>query len=153
DHVVACVNKMDLIGFDRERFEAIVRDLDDLAERSGLSDLAAIPVSALAGDNVVHKSPHTPWWPGKPLLEHLETIELSRNTPVREGAFRFPVQLVLRPGLGYRGFAGQIASGRISVGDEVLVLPSQKRTRVVEIHNAGRPESCASAPDSVALRL
>src|SRR5262249_12550236 len=88
-----------------------------------------------------------------PVIEHLETIELSRNTTARQVAFRFPVQLVLRPGLGYRGLAGQIASGRISVGDEVLVLPSQKRTRVVEIHNAGRPEPSASAPDSIALRL
>ena len=150
-HVIACVNKMDLVDFDGARFSEIDAELGALATRLGLRALEAIPVSALAGDNVVTDSARTPWWTGGTLLERLETI------PVRDrasaAAFRLPVQLVIRPGLSYRGFAGQIASGAVAVGDEIVALPSGKRSRVVGIDVGDRSVSEAAAPASVALRL
>ncbi|WP_394839745.1 GTP-binding protein [Pendulispora rubella] len=150
-HVVACVNKMDLVGFDRSVFDSIVSDLRAIGEKLGLRSLHAIPVSALAGDNVVTKSERTPWWPGTTLLEHLETLPVEDRA--RAGAFRLPVQLVLRPGIGYRGFAGQIVSGTVKAGDEVLVLPSGKSSRVTSVDVAGKSVDIAFAPMSVALRL
>jgi len=150
-HVVACVNKMDLVEFDRARFDAIVSELSAIAERLGIANLHSLPVSALAGDNVVTSSARTPWWGGGTLLERLETLPAAGAD--REGPLRFPVQLVLRPGLGYRGFAGRIATGTIAAGDEIVALPSGKRTRVVGIDVAGREVPVASAPMSVAVRL
>lgn len=152
-HVIACVNKMDLVAFDRVRFDAIVTDLQAIAERLGLRKLYPIPVSALAGDNVVTPSTRMPWWTGGTLLAHLETLETESLAPDASRAFRFPVQLVLRPGLGYRGFAGRVVSGKIAPGDEIVTLPSGKRTRVVGVDVAGREVASASAPMSVALRL
>ena len=154
-HVVACVNKMDLVGFDQARFDAIVEELAQIARRVELKGLFVLPVSALAGDNVVAPSTNMPWWTGGTMLEHLENVPAgdeaaSASTPA---AFRFPVQLVLRPGLGYRGFAGQIASGSIRTGDEVVALPSGKRTRVVGVDVDGRDIGSARAPMSIALRL
>ncbi|HVH47725.1 MAG TPA: GTP-binding protein, partial [Labilithrix sp.] len=150
-HVIACVNKMDLVGFDRARYEAIVSDLQSIADRLGIPKLHAFPVSALAGDNVVARSERTPWWTEGTLLERLETLPISHGE--RAKGFRLPVQLVLRPGLGYRGFAGQIASGTIAAGDEIVALPSGRRTRVVGVDVGGREVASASAPASVALRL
>ncbi len=152
-NVIACVNKMDLIGFDRDRFDAIKAELDAIAERLGIRHLFSIPVSALAGDNVVRSASETttPWWTGGTLLERLESI--SPSSTEAAAPFRFPVQLVLRPGLEYRGFAGQIASGSIAVGDEIVVLPSGKRSRVVGVDSAGVDIGAASAPMSIALRL
>ncbi|WP_394850460.1 GTP-binding protein [Pendulispora brunnea] len=150
-HVVACVNKMDLVDFDRAVFDSIVRDLRAIGEKLGLRSLHAIPVSALAGDNVVSKSERTPWWAGTTLLEHLETLPVENGA--RAGAFRLPVQLVLRPGIGYRGFAGQIVSGSVKPGDEVVVLPSGKSSRVTSVDVAGKPVDVAFAPMSIALRL
>jgi sulfate adenylyltransferase large subunit len=150
-HVIACVNKMDLVDFDRARFDAIVADLQVIASRLGIGKLHPLPVSALAGDNVVTQSSRMPWWSGTTLLELLETI------PVRSAdesqPFRFPVQIVLRPGIGYRGFAGKIVSGTIAQGDEITILPSGKRTRIAGVDVAGREVPSASAPMSVALRL
>jgi len=150
-NVVACVNKMDLVGFDPRTFDAIVAELSAIAKRVGLKGLHAIPVSALAGDNVVTPSTNMPWWTGGTMLDHLETVKLAGS--YRSRSFRFAVQIVLRPGIGYRGFAGQIASGSIATGDEVVVLPSGKRTRVVGVDVAGVDVGAASAPSSVALRL
>jgi bifunctional enzyme CysN/CysC len=159
-HVVACVNKMDLVGFDQSRFDAIVEELAQIARRVELKGLFVLPVSALAGDNVVAPSTNMPWWTGGTMLEHLENVPCARDEAASRtpgigppAAFRFPVQLVLRPGLGYRGFAGQIASGSIHTGDEVVALPSGKRTRVVGVDVDGRDVGSASAPMSVALRL
>ena len=150
-HIIACVNKMDLVDFDRARFDAITYDLSSIAARLGIAELHAIPVSALAGDNVVSSSARTPWWTGGTLLERLESLPATGAN--RTGAFRFPVQIVLRPGLGYRGFAGRIVTGTIAVGDEIVALPSGKKTRVVGVDVAGREVPSASAPASVALRL
>jgi bifunctional enzyme CysN/CysC/sulfate adenylyltransferase subunit 1 len=150
-HVIACVNKMDLVEFDRARFDAIAGDLHTIATRLGIGRLHAIPVSALAGDNVVTQSARTPWWTGRTLLDLLETLPVADEDD--STSFRLPVQLVLRPGLGYRGFAGQIASGTIARGDEIVALPSGKRTRVAGVDVGGREVVAASAPMSVALRL
>ena len=150
-HVIACVNKMDLVDFDRAVFDSIVGDLRAIGDKLGLRSLHAIPVSALAGDNVVTKSERTPWWSGTTLLEHLETLPVEDRA--RAAAFRLPVQLVLRPGIGYRGFAGQIVSGTVKPGDDVVVLPSGKSSRVTSVDVAGKPVDVAFAPMSIALRL
>ncbi|WP_394828688.1 sulfate adenylyltransferase subunit 1 [Pendulispora albinea] len=150
-HVVVCVNKMDLVGFDRAIFDSISGALREIGEKLGLRDIHAIPVSALAGDNVVSKSSRTPWWNGTTVLEHLETVQVVRQGS--EGSFRLPVQLVLRPGIGYRGFAGQIVSGTVRPGDELVALPSGKRARVAGVDVGGKPVNAAFAPMSVAIRL
>jgi len=150
-HVIACVNKMDLVGFERARFDAIVAELGELATSLDIRALSAIPVSALAGDNVVTASAKMPWWTEGTLLERLETVQVGDEH--RASALRFPVQLVLRPGLGYRGFAGQIASGTVRVGDSLVALPSGRKTRVVGVDVDGRDVGAASAPSSIALRL
>jgi bifunctional enzyme CysN/CysC/sulfate adenylyltransferase subunit 1 len=150
-HVVACVNKMDLVDFDRARFDAIASELAAIAQKLGIGQLHPIPVSALAGDNVVTRSTRTTWWSGSTLLELLETLPVEESDEGRP--FRLPVQLVLRPGLGYRGFAGQIASGTIAPGDEIIALPSGKRSRVAGVDVGGREVASAAAPMSVAVRL
>ncbi len=151
-HVVACVNKMDLVGFDLARYAAIAEELGGLAQRLGIPGLVAIPVSALAGDNIVTESARLPWTsPARTLIGHLESLDVGGGT--RALPFRLPVQLVLRPGVTYRGFAGQITSGTVSVGDEVIVLPSGRTSRVASVDVAGENVSVACAPMSVALRL
>lgn len=150
-HVVTCVNKMDLVGFDQTKFDAIDAELAELARGVGLQGLFAIPISALAGDNVVTPSSRMPWWSGGTVLGHLEDVPVA--TDARPESFRFPVQMVLRPHLDYRGFAGQIASGAITTGDEVVLLPSGRRTRVAGVDEGGRDVGSAQAPLSVVLRL
>ena len=154
-NVVACVNKMDLVDFDQSTFDAIARELEEIAQRVELRGLFSIPVSALAGDNIVTPSARMPWWTGGTMLEHLETVPAAGTSAPGGGPrpFRMPVQLVLRPGLGYRGFAGQIVSGVIRTGDEIVALPSGRRTRVVGVDVAGKDVGSAAAPMSVALRL
>ncbi|HVW16852.1 MAG TPA: sulfate adenylyltransferase subunit CysN [Solirubrobacteraceae bacterium] len=152
-HLVLAVNKMDLIGFDEAVFEAIVSEFAAFA--AGLADeldVVAIPISALEGDNVVEASERTPWYDGPPLLEHLETVEVAADRNLSE--LRFPVQWVIRPGESdYRGYAGQIASGVVCVGDEVQVLPSQRTTRIAAIDTFDGGLTEAFAPMSVTLRL
>jgi bifunctional enzyme CysN/CysC len=150
-HVIACVNKMDLVGWDEVTFERIRSAIETTCRTLGIPHLLAIPVSALGGDNVVMRSDRSPWWQGKTLLEHLETIEVEERRAV--SPLRFPVQLVLRPDLSYRGYAGQIVSGVVREGDEIVALPSGRRTRVIAIDVAGNAASEAFAPMSVALRL
>lgn len=150
-HVIACVNKMDLVGFDPDVFERIRTELEGLGRELGSPSLVPIPISALRGDNVVTRSPSTPFWDGPPLLEHLETLALPERGDA--DALRLPVQLVLRPHQGYRGFAGKIASGSVRPGDEILVLPSGRRTRVRAVDVHGREVDEAFAPMNVTLRL
>jgi bifunctional enzyme CysN/CysC len=142
-HVVYAVNKMDLVEFSEERFDEIGRELADLGAQLGLHDEQVIPMSALRGDNVVVRSvsdepPAMPWYAGTTLLEHLETVELAADRNVHDR--RFPVQWVVRPMADehhdYRGYAGQVAGGVWSVGDEVVVLPSGARSRVAAIDGA-----------------
>jgi sulfate adenylyltransferase subunit 1 len=158
-HVVVAVNKIDLVGFDAEVYARVSADLAAVAAELGLADLRTVPVSALEGDNVVDRSARTDWYAGPSLLEVLEGLPVA-DDPDSE-AFRFPVQLTLRPQEAardaahreYRGYAGQIASGVVRVGDEVVVLPSGRRTTVAGIDTADGELAEAFAPMSVALRL
>jgi sulfate adenylyltransferase subunit 1 len=158
-HVVVAVNKIDLVGFDAEVYAGVSADLAAVAAELGLADLRTVPVSALEGDNVVDRSARTDWYAGPSLLEVLEGLPVA-DDPDSE-AFRFPVQLTLRPQEAardaahreYRGYAGQIASGVVRVGDEVVVLPSGRRTTVAGIDTADGELAEAFAPMSVALRL
>jgi sulfate adenylyltransferase large subunit len=146
-HVVVCVNKMDLAGYDEEAFDAVVREVLEWSARLDLHDVAFIPISALHGDNVVDASEHTPWYGGEPLLAHLESVPLDRA----EGPARFPVQYVIRS--ERRLYAGQLAGGTLRVGDEIVVLPFGQRSRVAAIEGPAGPLEEATAPLSVAVGL
>jgi bifunctional enzyme CysN/CysC len=131
-HVALAVNKMDLVGFSPERFAAIDAELRTLAAELGLEELTTIPVSAVDGDNVVAPSARTAWYDGPTLLSYLETVEVDQERMEAE-PFRMPVQLVLRPDLDFRGFAGTIAGGTISPGERVRVLPSGRESTVARV--------------------
>ena len=154
-HVAAAVNKMDLVGYDERRFREIEQELDELASRLGAHDLRAIPISALNGDNVVERSQPMSWYEGPTLLEHLETVEIAGDRNLDER--RFPVQWVIRPMAeewhDYRGYAGQVASGVWRAGDEVVVLPSGRRSCVAAVETADGPIELAVPPLSVTIRL
>jgi len=149
--VVAAINKMDLVGYREERFLRLEQDFLALAERLGIREVKCIPVSALAGDNVVERSGRMLWYAGPALLEHLETVPIAR--PVSTRGVRFPVQYVLRPDASFRGFAGQLASGVIRPGDALTALPSGRQTRVESIVTYDGPLDKALAPMSVTLQL
>jgi len=148
--LTVAINKMDLVGFDRAIFERIADEVRDFAARLGFAELRFIPLSARYGDNLTLRSPRTPWHRGGTLLESLETVKVARETAL--GPLRFPVQSVLRAE-DYRGYAGQIASGAVAIGDDVVVLPSGARTRVLAIDTFEGGLREAAAPLSVALRL
>ncbi|MFE6667652.1 hypothetical protein ACFVFH_29360, partial [Streptomyces sp. NPDC057697] len=149
------VNKMDLVDYAEPVFAAIAEEFTSYAASLGVRDVVAVPVSALAGDNVVEPSAHMDWYGGPTLLEHLETVPVGSD-PSGEPA-RFPVQYVIRPQTAehpdYRGYAGQLASGVLRIGDTVTVLPSGRTTTVVGIDAVGRETDVAWAPQSVAVRL
>jgi sulfate adenylyltransferase large subunit len=147
---VLAVNKMDLVGFDRGVFETIRDGFAGLVDGAAAT-LHAIPLSALNGDNVVQRSAETPWFPGPPLLEYLETVPVEKTAA--ESAFRLPVQLVLRPNQEFRGYAGQIASGTIRPGDPITVWPSGRQTRVKRIVTWDGDLDLGHAPMSVTLTL
>jgi sulfate adenylyltransferase large subunit len=130
-HIVVAVNKMDLVEFREDVFVAIREDFSAFGRRLDLHDIQFIPISALAGDNVVRRSGRTPWYSGPSLLEHLETVPIANDHNLID--MRFPVQYVIRPDLDFRGFAGQLASGVIRKGDSVTVLPSRRTSRVKSI--------------------
>jgi sulfate adenylyltransferase large subunit len=129
--VVVAVNKMDLVGFDRDVFDRIRDEYSAFVARLHFADLTFIPVSALDGDNVVMRSTRTRWFDGLPLLPHLESVYVAGDANLVD--FRFPVQRVVRAGQDFRGYAGQVASGIVREGDEVVVLPSGQRSRVSRI--------------------
>ena len=145
---VLAINKMDLVDYDVDVFEKIREDFDEFL--SGAS-VHAIPMSALNGDNVITRSDRTPYFDGLPLLEYLETVQVHRNLPA--APFRFPVQLVARPDQDFRGYAGQIASGIIRVGDRVTSWPSGTSARVTRIVTYDGDLDMAFAPMSVTLTL
>jgi sulfate adenylyltransferase subunit 1 len=149
--VIAAINKMDLVDFSEEVFEQHRQGLLDLARRLGIPELIAVPVSALDGDNVVHRSDRISWYDGPSLLELLETVPLAIERS--HAGFRFPVQRALRPHQDFRGFAGQITAGAVHPGDEVLALPSGRRTRVRSITTWDGDLERAHAPQSVVLTL
>ena len=154
-HVVVAVNKMDLVGYDQGRFEEIVAEFAPFIEKLEIPNGIEIPISALRGDNVVNRSENMPWYEGPPLLTHLEQVEVAYDRPSEMPA-RFPVQWVIRTGGSrgqYRGYAGQIASGSLHTGEEVLVLPAGQRTRIAAIDTYDGELDEAVAPLSVTLRL
>jgi sulfate adenylyltransferase subunit 1 len=154
-HVVLAVNKMDLVDYAEPVFAAIAQEFGAYAASLGIDDVTAIPISALAGDNVVEASATMDWYGGPTLLEHLETVPVGSD-PSEEPA-RFPVQYVIRPQSAehpdYRGYAGQLASGVLRTGDEVTVLPAGITTTVAGIDVLGEERDIAWAPQSVTVRL
>jgi bifunctional enzyme CysN/CysC/sulfate adenylyltransferase subunit 1 len=130
-NVVAVINKTDLIGYQQEPFTNIAAEFAELARRLGIENVHAIPVSALCGDSVVRRSDHMPWYQGPTLLEWLETVPARQS--VASGQLRFPVQYVIRPDAGFRGFAGEVLSGTLRAGARVVALPSRLETRVQSI--------------------
>jgi bifunctional enzyme CysN/CysC len=149
--VVLAVNKMDLVGYSRATFEAIVAEYRAFAARLGLTDITPIPLSAVNGDNVIAHSEQMPWYTGPALLRHLETVEV--DAALARQPFRLPVQWVNRPNAEFRGFAGLIASGSIRPGDRLRVLPSGRETRIARILTADGDLTAASAGQSVTLTL
>jgi sulfate adenylyltransferase subunit 1 len=150
-HFVVAVNKMDLARYDRAVFERIRSEFGEFLTRLGVAHATFIPISALHGDNVVTRSAEMRWYHGPSLLEHLETLETGNGAAAE--AFRLPVQRVIRPDRGFRGYAGQIAAGSIRPGDEVTVLPANRRTRVSRIVTFDGDLAEAWAPMSVTLAL
>jgi len=133
--VVLAVNKMDLVGYDRAAFEAIAAGYRELAAQLGIAGVQAIPLSALEGDNLLQASANTPWYEGPALLPFLETVEAGGGDA--GGGLRLPVQWVNRPHQDFRGFAGTIAAGEVAPGDEVVVLPSARRSKVAQVLGPG----------------
>ena len=154
-HLVLCVNKMDLVGYDEKRFLEIQEDFRHFAARLEISDVVAVPISALQGDNVVDHSTKMPWYDGPSLLHHLENVHIASDRNLVDG--RIPVQYVVRPMSDafhdYRGYAGTVAGGVLRVGDEVVVLPSGLSSTIAAIDHLQTPVDEAFAPMSVTVRL
>jgi sulfate adenylyltransferase large subunit len=150
-NVLVAVNKMDLVAYRDDVFARLEQDFLQLARELGIPGVQCIPISALAGDNVVERGSHMEWYGGPTLLEHLETVPLIALDA--DASLRFPVQMVIRPDAGFRGFAGRIASGTVRPGDEVVALPSGQRTQVEAIVTYDGDLREAFAPMSVTLRL
>ena len=130
-HVVVAVNKMDIIDFDQRKYNEIDADFREFAKDLGFAEITCIPMSALDGDNVINASERSDWYNGPTLLGYLETVDVDAVS--LDSPFRLPVQWVNRPNLDFRGFSGTVASGTVSVGDEIIVIPSGKRSKVKEI--------------------
>ena len=150
-HIVLAVNKMDLVNFDQKVFTDIVAEYKQLTDHLGIEDVTCFPLSALDGDNVVERSERTPWYTGPALLDFLETVPIHADRNYRD--FRYPVQYVLRPNLDFRGFCGKVASGVVHIGDEVLALPSMKRSHVKSIVTYDGELQEAFPPQSVTITL
>ncbi len=150
-HVVLCINKMDLVDYDQAQYDAILKDYLAFAEPLGFDSVQAIPVSALAGDNIVEHSDRTPWYDGPPLMQYLDTVEIQSD--VQDKAFRMPVQWVNRPNLDFRGFAGQVLSGTVKPGDAVRALPSGKSSKVARVVSMNGDMDEAVEGHSITLTL
>ena len=154
-HVVVAVNKMDLVEFSEQRFVEIETELGETSERLGLRDVRVIPMSALRGDGVVEPGDGMPWYEGPTLLDHLETVEIAADRDLDHR--RFAVQWVIRPiseeHHDYRGYAGRVAGGVWRAGDDVVVLPSRRRSRVASVEIADGPLELAVPGMSVTVRL
>ena len=156
-HVVVCINKMDLVDYDRSAFDRVVEEFSAFAARLDVPDVRFVPISALHGDNVVTGSPDMAWYDGPTLLHHLETVHVASDRNLIDA--RFPVQYVIRPQdqtgpyHDYRGYAGTMAGGVLKPGDEIVVLPSGRTTTVASIDVLGGSLEQASAGQSVAIRL
>ena len=154
-HFVLCVNKMDLVDWDRGAYEPIVEELTRFAGRMGVDDVQAIPISALHGNNVVERSARADWYDGPALLELLENLDVAEREASVGG--RFPVQYIIRPQRSdfpdYRGYAGAVAAGALRVGDAVRVLPAGHETTITAIDTFNGPVAQAEPPMAVTLRL
>jgi bifunctional enzyme CysN/CysC len=154
-HLVLCVNKMDLVDWDREVYERIADEFTSFAAKLDAPDLTVIPISALDGDNIASRSEKSPWYEGPSLLHHLEHVHIASDRNLVD--VRFPVQYVIRPQskdiTDYRGYAGQVASGVLKPGDDVMVLPSGMTSKIAAIDTADGPVAEAFPPMSVTVRL
>ena len=150
-HVVVAINKMDLVDFSQDVFEKIKKDYADFVTKLEMTDLHFIPMSALRGDNVVDESAQTPWYRGGTLMHHLESVHIAGDRNLID--FRLPVQYVNRPNLDYRGFCGTVASGVVREGDEVMSLPSGRKSKVTRIVTYDGDQKEAFAPQSVTITL
>jgi sulfate adenylyltransferase subunit 1 len=150
-HIIAAVNKMDLVGFSQDVFERIVQEFREFASRLSIRNVYAVPVSALEGDNVVLRSKRMPWFEGPALLDFLENVPAS--SVVAEAPLRLPVQYVIRPDASFRGFAGQVASGTLRAGATVVALPSNVKTRVRSIVAFESEPEAAGPGESVTVTL
>ena len=150
-HVVLAVNKMDLVNYDEAVFNKIVEEYKSFVTRLDIPDIKPIPISALKGDNVVETTDAMPWYKGESLLEFLETVHIGSDHNYED--FRYPVQYVLRPNLDFRGFSAKVASGIVKKGDEIMALPSGKKSRIKEIHTYEGEIEQAFPPMSVTLTL
>lgn len=154
-HIIVCINKMDLVDFSEDVFNTIVADFEEVASKMMVTDVRFIPMSALLGDNVVHRSEQMPWYQGAPMLHTLETMHISSD--INKVDARFPVQTVLRPQSethrDYRGYAGRLASGTLRVADEVTVLPSGFTSKIKTIDTFDASLEEAFAPMSVSITL
>lgn len=154
-HVVACVNKMDLVDYSEERYVEILQAFNQFAAPLGFKDVYTLPISALVGDNVVNPSENMAWFGGLPLLHYLEHIHVHDD--MAETAPRFPVQTVIRPHAAefhdYRGYAGRVSGGTFQVGDNVEILPGHKTSKIVSMHLGDRKVEAAEAGQSVAIEL
>jgi bifunctional enzyme CysN/CysC len=150
-HVIVTVNKMDLVGYSQERFDEICEDYKDFASRLDLPDLHFIPLAALLGENVVDPSPNMPWYRGSTLMSFLESVYIGSDRNLED--FRLPIQYVNRPNLNYRGFCGTIASGIVRKGDEIMVLPSKRTSRIKRIVTFDGDIDEAFCPQSITLVL
>jgi sulfate adenylyltransferase subunit 1 len=155
-HIAVCINKMDLVEYSQSIYNEIVADCQNFIKDLHFQNVTFIPISALAGDNIVDKSTHTPWYSGKCLFEHLETVPLHSTVNLSQA--RFPVQYVIRPQLpeyhDYRGYAGRVVSGVYKKGDAITVLPSGFQSKIKAIEKDGGTEIAeAFAPMSVVIHL
>ncbi|HOW87229.1 MAG TPA: sulfate adenylyltransferase subunit CysN [Candidatus Omnitrophota bacterium] len=150
-HMVVAVNKMDLVHYSEEIFRKIEKDFTNFSEKLRISDLLYIPISALKGDNVVRRSPNMPWYEGPALLSHLENVHVTSDRNLID--LRLPVQYVLRPNMDFRGYCGRLAGGVIRKGDEILILPSQQRSRVKSLVTYEKEVPYAFTPQSITVTL
>ena len=150
-NVVLAINKMDLVNYDEAIFNEIEKNYRTFAKDLGFLKIISIPLSALVGDNILKLSDNTPWFKGPPLMEYLETVQIASDMP--EKPFRLPVQWVNRPNLDFRGFSGTVASGAISIGDDVIALPSAKLSTVKSIIGPKGNKLAAEAGEAITLCL
>jgi sulfate adenylyltransferase large subunit len=154
-HLLVCVNKMDLVDFDEAVFDAVAEDFREFAGKLDIPDVTLIPVSALNGDNIVDRSEAMPWYDGPPLLYHLEHVHVASDRNLHD--VRFPVQYVIRPMSDehhdYRGYAGQVASGVLHKGDEIVALPAGLRTRIKALDTLDGELDQAFPPQSITVLL
>ena len=150
-HVVCAINKMDLVDYAEATYDSIRKEFSDFASKLDLPDIEFVPMSALSGDNVVNQSEHMPWYTGSTLMHILEHVHIASDRNLTD--LRFPVQYVNRPNLNFRGFAGTLASGTVSPGDDIMVLPSGKTSKVKAVVTHEGDLSAAHAPQAPTITL